>query len=684
MTSLWIGACHRINITFGRRASPFGFHSPICYRRNFVTAQGDSKAQHPPSHKQADSNTPSSSVPGSESCQDLFDIRNMWKSVSKSTKSSKTSMSKTSAASVDSVSDFWTKLSGGKAGQSSIVDTRDAVEDKSTSLVYEESVEVDDSRGIINEGINSSKREEQLPKDPTVQAVSASFSGVAKMIGSLMKNSSTDEKALTPQNCNMMAEENQTATFLNTAKSDGMENPMSYLMKLIKTGGKSNNGQNKTEQLAITDIVAQIQNRVEHVDHGDMDDPNSLKEIFGMFQQYKDLMKKVAMKYVGNIDFKKLTPTAIFYYLEREDEIKNPSWKRRQHRFFPGIDMKEVKYLNDACDIALLSYADSLEEIRTGLSNYKRTSYELVYAEIRSFPGQPANFVAVKVDKTEENLKTKNRNKTKELEVIIVVRGTKTAADAFTDLLCESEPYQGGKAHSFIVTSGIYIADKHRALLLELLDRSGASMINLTLIGHSLGAGAASIAGMEFNNEKGLFYSPKIKAKVIGFGCPALVSEELAKKSANYITTVVNDSDVVPRMSGISVANMLINVLEFDWREYAKKDIQITLNELERSQPLLFRVSGTRKTMQNLVESLLEKYGKDFIATDMKEQRLPVELFPPGKCLHFYDDGRGISANYVPNTFFNEIDVTRRMVDGKSMYSVSSSISMNKTMFISN
>jgi hypothetical protein len=442
------------------------------------------------------------------------------------------------------------------------------------------------------------------------------------------------------------------------------------LMKLSATGNK--NETNPKEQLAIVDIVAQVRANIEEADEYStnhtnkdemMNDPNSIKEIMGIFNQYKHLMKKVAAKYVGNIDFTKLTPTAIFYYLEREDEIKNPSWKRRQHRFCDGINIKEVKELNDACDFANLSYADTVDEIRTGLMNAKPYPYELVFAELRSSTGQPASFVAVKNNDPNATTNKKKNSKKHVLDVIIVVRGTKTAADAFTDLLCDSEPYQGGSAHSFIVTSGIYIADKHRRLLLDLLEKSGASKINLTLIGHSLGAGAASIAGMEFNNEKSVFYSPKIQARVVGFGCPALVSEELAKNSASYITTVVNDSDVVPRMSGASVANMLHNVLEFDWREYAKKDLECTLQEFERKQPLLFR-AGTGKAIQSIVHSLLEKYGKDLINTTTKAPRLPIELYPPGKVLHFYNDGKGISASFVPNTFFNEIDVTRRMIDG--------------------
>jgi len=38
-------------------------------------------------------------------------------------------------------------------------------------------------------------------------------------------------------------------------------------------------------------------------------------------------------------------------------------------------------------------------------------------------------------------------------------------------------------------------------------------------------------------------------------------------------------------------------------------------------------------------------------------------LFPPGNCIHFYRDGRGISGSRAPCDFFGEIDVTRTMLD---------------------
>lgn len=400
----------------------------------------------------------------------------------------------------------------------------------------------------------------------------------------------------------------------------------------------------------IAAIVAGVRDRSEQ---GDVEETSSLKEIFDLFNTYKNALGNVADKYVGEIDFSRLTATALLYYLEHEDETKNPSWKRRMHRFCRGIDVTEMDELNDALVLAKLSYADTVEEIREALDQ-NATPYELAYCNVKSKPGQPAHFLAVQRDQPEAASFFFNAES---LHVTLVVRGTKSAADALTDLLCDTKDYQGGKAHSFILGSGRFIADKHRDLILELLRSSGKSKVEITIIGHSLGAGAAAIAGMELNALK----DPRISAKVVGFGCPALLSKDLAEKS-DFITTVINDADVVPRLSGIAVANLLLNVLEFDWLPYAKRDIQSALAELQARQPMLFNKDVFSK-ITAIVEPLLESILKDTLV-EGKKARLEVELFPPGKCVHLYRDGVGFSGCYVPNSFCSEIDVSRRMIDG--------------------
>lgn len=170
--------------------------------------------------------------------------------------------------------------------------------------------------------------------------------------------------------------------------------------------------------------------------------------------------------------------------------------------------------------------------------------------------------------------------------------------------------------------------------------------------------GAASIAGMELH----AWNDPRIQVEVVGFGCPSIVSKELAEQ-ADYITTVINDADVVPRMSGPSVANLLLDILDFDWSPFAKNDVHQTLMELQKLQPIIF-TSDVVKLISDVIDSQLDQVAKDASGADEKD-RAEVDLFPPGKCVHFYRDGINFSASYVPNTFFSEIEVSRRMIDGK-------------------
>ena len=58
-----------------------------------------------------------------------------------------------------------------------------------------------------------------------------------------------------------------------------------------------------------------------------------------------------------------------------------------------------------------------------------------------------------------------------------------------------------------------------------------------------------------------------------------------------------------------------------------------------------------------------EKKAEKEIETLSDLKRREVVLYPPGKCLHFYRDGVGVSCVQAPCTFFNEFDVNRTMLD---------------------
>lgn len=262
---------------------------------------------------------------------------------------------------------------------------------------------------------------------------------------------------------------NTTSSTTNSTAQADFTALAGNMMKLFG-GGK------ESQEQAISDIVAKAR---ETASKSDISDERSFFDLLEALNSYKEMISSTADKYISNIDLSKFEPTALFYYLEYEDERKNPSWKRRKHRFYDGIEFDQVDELNAYLDLARISYADSVEAIKAALEKHVQPC-ELLYAEVVSEPGKPANYVA---------LPRNQRKNANHLEVIIGVRGTKSLADAITDLICQDTAYRGGKAHSFILNSGKFVAQLHLPLLKQLLENSGKSKLKVTLVGHSLGAG---------------------------------------------------------------------------------------------------------------------------------------------------------------------------------------------------
>jgi len=401
-------------------------------------------------------------------------------------------------------------------------------------------------------------------------------------------------------------------------------------------------GNSKTKEQAVNDLIVKAR---ESIHSGDVQESQSFSEILSIMETDMEHVRYSLDSSFAGLEVGHLFPTSLFYYLEHEDQVKNPSWKRRMHRFFSGIDIRKVTFLNDQLYLASLAYADTIDDVKQGLRDAAE-ELELVYCETEGHPGKPAYFVALKKNQSIWN---------SELEVVIAVRGTKTFTDIMTDCLLDSAPYQGGKAHNGILTSGKYIAKKTLPLLQKLRKIAKKRSVKLTLVGHSLGAGAASIAGMELQKNRNL------SVQVVGFGCPSLLSEDLSKSTSSYITTVIADDDIVPRMSAATVGNVLLDIMEYDWTHLAKRDIEHSLNELRRVSPGLLS-DATVQSILDGVQNMLITYVQPNIKKPTSERK-EVELFPPGACIHIYRDGNGVSGAIAPCTFFGDILISRRMID---------------------
>jgi pimeloyl-ACP methyl ester carboxylesterase len=347
--------------------------------------------------------------------------------------------------------------------------------------------------------------------------------------------------------------------------------------------------------------------------------------------------------------------------LAQVDSLKNPSWKRRQHRFYEKVTKPLVLELHDALYLSQLAYVNKIEDFRDGLAKFQNNVWELGYGTTESLPHMPAHFLLIHKhlgplrNQKMDSFLPWEAKKESEIEVTLVVRGTKHLSDALADALLEPVEYRGGYAHGGILASGKALAETYLPKLKELLKHSGRDTVRLYLVGHSLGAAAASIAAMEFNDHD------FIKVEAVGFGCPSLLSHELSESAKDYITTVVADADIIPRMSGSSMVNMLLDLLEYDWTDSALEDIEYSL-ERSREVASFGHLLPPKETVLKWSEEFFNnrirpKFGKE------KRDRLPSVLIPPGNCIHFFRDGVGFSGAYTPCNFFSSIDLARTLVD---------------------
>lgn len=112
------------------------------------------------------------------------------------------------------------------------------------------------------------------------------------------------------------------------------------------------------------------------------------------------------------------------------------------------------------------------------------------------------------------------------------------------------------------------------------------------------------------------------------------------------------------------MVNAMIDITDFDWTPYARRDIEQIVGEVQKIFPIPVN-SLTRTIILEYLNSSLP----DPSSFKQDQKKMDLLLFPPGKCIHFYRDGVGVAGSIVPCTYFDEIEVTKRLVDDHSLQS---------------
>lgn len=157
-------------------------------------------------------------------------------------------------------------------------------------------------------------------------------------------------------------------------------------------------------------------------------------------------------------------------------------------------------------------------------------------------------------------------------KIVVSIRGTVGIEDAITDLNGEIDmfPSIGGRSrtdwlcHRGMLQAAIHLKEKLKELnLIENPSQRdtawGTNTFGLVIVGHSLGAGTASILGILLKEEY-----PDLECYC--FSPPGgLLSDPVVEYSKTFTTTIVVGEDVVPRIGLRQVENLradLIHVLK--------------------------------------------------------------------------------------------------------------------------
>ncbi|KAI9316314.1 hypothetical protein BX666DRAFT_1858941 [Dichotomocladium elegans] len=185
-------------------------------------------------------------------------------------------------------------------------------------------------------------------------------------------------------------------------------------------------------------------------------------------------------------------------------------------------------YISDA----MRNHSDSLSIIEH-LSIPKEDLLAYEFRSAKAF--RPSYFIA----------RDRNTN-----SIVLCIRGTMSAFDTMTDLVCEYEQWRGGLVHKGMKSSAMWFFRHVAPQLVAYCNEHSTN--SLYIVGHSLGAATAAILTImlldfvdEFRKDK----TQEFTLKCFGYAPACGMSLDLSERYKDHITSVVFADDVVSKLS---------------------------------------------------------------------------------------------------------------------------------------
>ncbi|MEW5310035.1 MAG: hypothetical protein WDW38_001868 [Sanguina aurantia] len=156
--------------------------------------------------------------------------------------------------------------------------------------------------------------------------------------------------------------------------------------------------------------------------------------------------------------------------------------------------------------------------------------------------------------------------------VVWGVRGTKGFADLFADLAGSAHAASPGRSHHVhygMHHAAQWLLHRHLDTVEELL--MARPSYRLRLVGHSMGGGVAALMAHLLHNDASLLPDCRNEITATAFAPPGVMCPHAAARCATYVTSVILEHDVVPRVSTSSLARLCKDISDQDWQAEARR-----------------------------------------------------------------------------------------------------------------
>ncbi|XP_031262478.1 uncharacterized protein LOC116120653 [Pistacia vera] len=158
--------------------------------------------------------------------------------------------------------------------------------------------------------------------------------------------------------------------------------------------------------------------------------------------------------------------------------------------------------------------------------------------------------------------------------VIFGIRGTHTVYDLITDIVSSNDEevtFEGYSTHFGTAEAARWFLRHEIGTIKQCLENHKG--YRLRLVGHSLGGATASLLAIMLRKKsfKELGFSPDI-VSAVGYATPPCVSREVAESCSDFVTTVVMQDDIIPRLSITSLSRLRNEILQTDWLSVIERE----------------------------------------------------------------------------------------------------------------